>query len=305
MIKFIAILSILCGACFGVTMTVTMEANETRPTIYVPLLVAGDDAVTGLNNTTIDWWYTKPLAAEVAVTGPAALAAVTTEWTPDSVIEIGHGVYRIDLAAAAVAGGVGTQVMVCVSGTGAKNTYVTIQLTPPTNAVRLMGSVPLDNTYDTMRSNVIYVNGVTPATVATTADAVWNSLVASYVTSGTFGLITGSGAVPPPSGPYTYRLGKEDPARVSTATTLYYPMADPDHVYMMAGSILAVKTATGFYEKAVIGSCNAGTNTVIFSIPLLAPPADGQDFYIVETPKGAEWWKSLIRSVLNSNSVAK
>lgn len=279
--------------------TYFLKSGDTTPEIDVEMWDSATGATCAViidpNDVTV--YYTEEGAAQESYADAVECTSEAAAWVTKSCISRpSKNSMRICLPTDAVDGGVGKYVKVWVT-TGTYEGSATILLGAPVNAYLSDGTTPptINVSSGIVEANVKEVDAGAETEIA---GAVWNALRASYTLADSFGLLLGCTIPIPPSGSYDWLVSTEDVARVSTQTTLYY--SGSDNAFIQPGAVLAVKNSAGFYEKPVVGSVNTGTDTITFSTGMIAPPADGESVYLVETSKYGVWLKSIIRSVLNS-----
>lgn len=116
---------------------------------------------TGLTVTNIDLYYVEQGAAIAAKIDCTALAAADSAYTSGGAFHCGYGLYRIDWPNAAFDGGIGKKVMLIVICTGADNSYLEVELSPPVDVKQWAGSnVAAVSVAGVPEVDVTYVAGV-------------------------------------------------------------------------------------------------------------------------------------------------
>jgi hypothetical protein len=285
--KLFAVLMVLvlCGMASAV---VFMSAGETKPMIEVVMFQTADGItpITTLTGTNLTIYYSeRPTGAAVIgdeiTLALADWASDNTDWVTGTAIHIGHGVYRICLPTAAVDGAAHSTVTVCVNDetNAARNSYVRIQLSPPVDTVLTNGTTP---PAITVADGHVEANVVSITSGIAAAD-VWNSLVADYTTTGTYGLQvgTGGGMVSPPGD--TVAAGTAQGGSTNYITLSASDTATID--YYKGYSIRVMDVTDGFVAVRGISSYDNATKRAYVTSNWVSgrEPTSG-DTYIIAAP---------------------
>lgn len=271
----LSLIMVLAVAGFGRS----LKSGDTAPTIRFVIKDSTGQPVTGLTNTDLQCWYvqeansddsTETDGQEVPITD-SALADPNSPWSAGGIVEIGHGMYRLDLPVAAVANNYATSLSVTIFYDAATDIYVhaDFDITPSVNAALVGGTTPDDNVNVESTSE----GAITAASIA--PDAITSSKLADSAVLKLF-------AGPNYTNASTELDGVVEGTSLSTTKTIYLTTtsAANDMQYAPGRQVLFADD-NGVYHLGLIEIYDGTADTMTLRSEVLAAPANLTPIYAV------------------------